>query len=115
MKLVKLTLGFATLALGIMSAASYKLTLTDPAWVGTTQLKPGEYKVEMKGEMAVFQAGKQSVEAPAVEEKGDKKYSYTSFESVDSKISEIHVGGTNVTIKLKNASGPTTKAAGSGL
>ena len=41
--LTKLTLGFATLALGIASAASYSLTLTDPAWVGNTQLKPGEY------------------------------------------------------------------------
>ncbi|HLH43767.1 MAG TPA: hypothetical protein VKV74_12310 [Bryobacteraceae bacterium] len=115
MKLTKLTLGFATLALGIMSAASsYKLTLTDPAWVGDTQLKPGEYKVEMQGDMAVFKGEKQTVQAAAVEEKGEKKFPYTSFESMDSKIQEIHVGGTNLTIKLKDAPA-ATKAAGSGL
>ena len=114
MKLTKLTLGFATLALGIMSAASYKLTLTDSAWVGDTQLKPGEYKVEIQGEMAVFKGDKQTAQAAAVEEKGEKKFPYTSFESMDSKIQEIHLGGTNLTIKLKGAPA-ATKAAGSGL
>jgi hypothetical protein len=114
MTLTKLTLGFATLGLGILSAASYTFTLTDPAWVGNTQLKPGEYKVELQGNEAIFKNGKQTVEAPAVEQKADKKFPYTSFESVDSKIQQIHLGGTNTTIKLMNAPEPGTKPVGSG-
>jgi hypothetical protein len=113
MTITKLTLGFATLALGIMGAASYTLTLTDPAWVGNTQLKPGEYTVQMKGGEAVFKSGKVTVEAPAVEQKADKKFPYTSFDSLDSKIQEIHLGGTSTTIKLMNSE-PATKPVGSG-
>jgi hypothetical protein len=41
-------------AIGIASAASYNLVLTDPAWVGNTQLKPGEYRVEMHGDQAIL-------------------------------------------------------------
>jgi hypothetical protein len=114
MTLTKLTLGFATLALGIASAASYSLNLTDPAWVGNTELKPGSYKVEMQGGEAVFTSAKETVEAPAVEEKADKKFRDTSFDSVDSKIREIHLGGTNTTIKLMNAPEPAPTAVGSG-
>jgi hypothetical protein len=114
MTLTKLTLGLATLALGIAGAASYSFTVTDPIWIGNTQLKPGQYKVEMQGGEAVFKNGKQTVEAPAVEEKADKKFPYTSFESVDSKVREIHLGGTSTTIKLMNAPEPATKPVGSG-
>ena len=113
MTITKLTLGFATLALGIVGAASYTLTLTDPVWVGNTELKPGDYKVEVQGGQAIFKSGKVTVEAPAVEEKADKKFPYTSFDSVDSKIREIHLGGTTTTIKLMNAE-PATKPVGSG-
>jgi hypothetical protein len=115
MTLTKLTLGFATLALGIASAASYSLNLTDSAWVGNTELKPGSYKVEMQGGEVVFTSTKQTVEAPAVAEKADKKFRDTNFESVDSKIREIHLGGTNTTIKLMNAPEPAPTAVGSGL
>jgi hypothetical protein len=114
MTLTKLTLGFATLALGILGAASYTLTVTDPVWVGNTQLKPGDYKVEVQGGQAIFKSGKQTVEAPAVEEKADKKFPYTSFDSVDSKIREIHLGGTTTTIKLMNAPDAATKPVGTG-
>ena len=113
MTLKKLTLGFATLALGVAGAASYSFTVTDPVWVGNTQLKPGEYKVEMQGGQAIFKSGKQAVEVPAVQEKADKKFPYTSFESVDSKIREIHLGGTSTTIKL-NTPESAAKPVGSG-
>jgi hypothetical protein len=57
---------------------------------------------------------KETAEAAAVEEKSEKKFLYSSFESVDSKIRKIHVGGTNLTIKLQDAPAPAV-AAGSGL
>lgn len=102
MKLSHFSLGFAVLALGVVSAASsYKVNLPQSTWVGGTELKAGEYKVEMQGGQAIFKGDKQNAQAPAVEEKSDKKYQYTTLESKDSKLSEVHVGGTNVRIVLK--------------
>ena len=113
MKLAKLTIGFATLALAVASAETkYNVNLAYDTWVGGTQLKAGEYKVEMKGDQAVFQSGKKTFQVPAVEEKNDKKYSYTELNASDSKLKEIHVGGTNVKIVIKGDS--ASQAAGGG-
>jgi hypothetical protein len=105
MKLSRFTLGVASLALAVVgsAASTYKLNLTNPTWVGDTQLKPGEYKVEVTNGQATFKGDKQTAQAPAVEEKSDKKFPYTSFEAKDSKLNEIHFGGTNVKVVLKGA------------
>lgn len=116
MKLTNLTLGFATLAMGIASAASYQFVLTDPIRVGEAQLKAGAYRVEVRGDQALFwNNDRRAVAAFAVEEKGSKKFEGTSFESVDSQLREIHVGGTNLTIKLQDAPAAPATAAGGGL
>ena len=61
----KILLAFSTLALAIASAAtSYSVKLFDPATVNGTQLKPGEYRLEVKDNKAVMKLGKQVVEAP---------------------------------------------------
>ena len=39
---------------GIASAKSYDITLDKPAMLGSTELKPGEYKVKIEGAEAVF-------------------------------------------------------------
>ncbi len=96
MKFMKLTFALTTLALSIASAAShYNLKLDTPAWAGETQLKAGSYKIEMVGDKAVFTMGKTVVQVPATVAKGEQKYSLTSYQSKDSKIQEIHLGGTN--------------------
>lgn len=111
MKFMKLTFVFAALALGIASAASsYRFTLTDPAWIGGTQLKAGVYKVEMQGDKAVFKSGKSTVEVPATLGKSDRKYTYTSFLTEDSKILEIDLGGTSEKILFNS---PVQGATGS--
>jgi hypothetical protein len=113
MKLTNLTLGFATLAMGIASAASYQLVLTDPIRVGERQLNAGAYTVEFRGDQVLFENDRRAVAAWAVEEKGSKKFEGTSFEVVDSQLREIHVGGTNLTIKLQDApAAPATAASG---
>ena len=113
MKLSRFTLGVVSLGMAVAASAAstYKLNLTDTTWVGDTQLKPGEYKVEVNNGTAVFKGDKQTAQAPAVEQKADKKYPYTTFESKDSKINEIHFGGTNVKLVLK--SGAEATEAGS--
>jgi hypothetical protein len=106
MKFMKLTLTVATLALAVASAAShYNLKFDSPTWAGGTQLKAGDYKVELVGDKAVFTTGKTTVEVPATVGKNDRKYPATSYQAVDSKIQEIHLGGTNTKIVFGSASG----------
>ena len=112
MKFTKLMFSVATLALGTAFAASpYSVKLYDPVWIGDTQLKPGDYKVEMQGDKATFKNGKTVVEVPATLGKNDHKYSYTSLVSVDSKLHEIDLGGTTAKIVFMPAA---TSASASG-
>jgi hypothetical protein len=97
MKLKTVVFSLSMFAAGIASAASagYSITLYDPISVGTTQLKAGEYKVEMQGDKAVFKMGGKTIaELPATMGTSDKKYMYTSLSSKDSKLSEIDLAGT---------------------
>jgi hypothetical protein len=95
MKFTKLMSGLV-LAVGMASAAStYSLKLPDAVWVGGTQLKAGEYKVEMQGDKAVFKSGKSVVTVPATIGQNGQKYALTSFMAEDSKLLEIDLGGTS--------------------
>jgi len=104
MKFMKLTFGLGILALGIASAASsYSVKINESMSVGSTQLKAGEYKVEMVGDKAVFKLGKSVVEVPATLGKSDRKYTYTELVSADSKLIEIDLGGTTSKILFSPA------------
>ena len=112
MKLIKLTLVFATLALAVGSAAStYSVKFFAPTWVGDNQLKAGEYKLAVEGDKATFTSGKNVVEVPVTVEKNDKKYSSTTMQTSDSKLSEINLAGTDMKLMFKSDS--AGKAAGS--
>ena len=111
MKFMKMTFGIAALALGVASAASgYSVKLYDAMWIGGTQLKAGEYKIEIQGDKAVFKMGKSVVEVPATMGTSEKKYASTSFLSENSKIIEIDLGGT--TSKILFSGSPETQSAG---
>jgi hypothetical protein len=100
----KLMMAFATFALAVASADphSYRVTFTGPMWVGGTELKPGEYKVEMQGDKAVFKSGKTVVEVPAKMEENDRKYESNSVRiNRDRKIEAIQIGGTKSRIVLQ--------------
>src|ERR1700676_4401766 len=101
----RLAFGVATLALGVASAASsYKVTLDAPLSIGSTDLKAGEYKVEMQGAKAVFKSGKTTIEVPATMGKSEHKYYRTSVVTEGSKLQEIDFGGTTESI-LFNSNG----------
>jgi hypothetical protein len=86
---------FSVLALGIASAADpYNVTVLDAVSVGKTELKPGEYKVEMQGDKAIFTLGKKTVAVPATLSKGEQPFTSTVFISQHSKLKEIDLGGT---------------------
>lgn len=85
----------ATLAVGIANAApQYDVTLYDNVSVGGTQLKAGDYKVEMQGEKAVFKSATKTVEIPATLGKSDQMYTSTVLITQHSKLQEIDLGGT---------------------
>jgi len=88
--------GLAALA----SAKSYSLTLYEPSVIGGTELKPGDYTLELKEEKVVIRKGKHMGEAAVKVETADNKYSSTTvrYSNGDGKyhIREIHLGGTNM-------------------
>jgi hypothetical protein len=107
MKLTRLMLSFGTLALAIASAASsYHFSLFQPSVVAGTELKPGDYKVQLNGDKAIIKAGKQTVEAAVKVETGTEKFSETSvrFDTANGKmkVQEIRLGGTNTKLVFNN-------------
>jgi lipopolysaccharide export system protein LptA len=99
----KLLLSFATVAIAVASAASnsFKVTIEHTTFVGGTELKAGEYKVQAEGDKITLTLGKNSpvITVPAKMETADKKFDATTLR-VDGKqkLEEIRVGGTNMRI-----------------
>ncbi len=89
-------LGLAAIA----SAKSYSITLFEPSLIGGTELKPGEYTLELKDQKVVLHKGKESCEAAVKVENADSKYASTTvrYSNGDGKyhVQEIHLGGTNM-------------------
>jgi hypothetical protein len=107
MKLSKLLLSFGTLALAVASAASsYHFSLYQPSFVAGTELKAGDYKLEVAGDKATIKAGKHVVEANVKTETANEKFASTSVRySTDGgkmMIQEIRLGGTNTKIVFSN-------------
>lgn len=111
MLLKRLMFGLGTVALAIASAAgSNRIDLSQPTFVGNTQLKPGSYKVAVQGGTAVFTNGKTVVEAPVTVENSDHAVSLTEVETKGSKITEIRLGGTTTRLIFKDATTSGTSA-----
>ena len=109
MKLNKLMLGACVFSLGIAAAASsYHVRIADPTWVGTTQLKPGEYEVKVEGDKITFKQGKNVVAVGAKVETNASKFSDTQMdiktENGQAKLKELDLGGTKSKIMLTDAS-----------
>jgi hypothetical protein len=111
MKSMKYAFAVALLAVGAASAASHSVVLSSTQWAGDKQLKPGVYKVEITGDKAVLKSGKTVIDVPATVQTADKKFSHTTFQSVDSKLTEIDLGGTNTKIVF-GAAGAGAAAGG---
>lgn len=94
----KFVISFAVLALAVASAKTYSVTLFETSVVAGTELKPGDYKVDVKDAKVVISNGKQSIEAPVKVETADKKFGSTSVRYTNGNgklaIQEIRLGGT---------------------
>lgn len=95
-KLLVCAMAFAGMALA--AGKSYTMKLYAPAMVGNTELKAGEYRVEVENDKAVIKSGKTQKEATVKVEAADSKYSSTSVRlggGEKPQIQEIRLGGTN--------------------
>src|SRR5271155_368835 len=115
MKMNKLMLGACVFSLGIATAASsYHVKIADPTWVGTTQLKPGEYEIKVDADKVTFKQGKNVIAVSAKIETNASKYSDTQMdiktENGQAKLRELDLGGTKSKIMLTDAS--AVEAAG---
>lgn len=105
-------------ALGISAAyaaSSYRVTLYKPTNINGTQLKPGDYKLELEGDKVVMKQGKTTVESNVTVQNAPAKFNTTSVgytADVADKIQEIRIGGTN--LKLLFESGSKTAPADGG-
>ncbi len=100
----KLILAFAILALAVASAETYRITLFQPSVVKGTELKAGDYRLNLEGSKLTIVNGKNTVEVPVKVENGDQKFSSTSVRYATDNgkytIAEIRVGGTKTKLVI---------------
>ena len=105
----KLTTGFAILALAAASAAtSYNVTLLQPSVVNGAELKAGDYKVEIKDNVAVIKQGKRVTEAPVKVETTSEKFRTNTFRYNGSQLQEIRIGGTDTRLVFEKTGTEST-------
>lgn len=101
----KFVAAFCILALAVAFAGNLPVkgltchvTLSRPAVVNGTALKPGDYRLTISESNVTFTINKESHEIPAKAETGEKKYETNQviYQNVGSQtsISEIYLGGT---------------------
>ncbi|MGP0072001.1 MAG: hypothetical protein ACLPWF_08705 [Bryobacteraceae bacterium] len=92
-------LGFTFLGLAVASAASsYNITFYQPVMVNGSELKAGEYKLELKDKTAVLKQGKTAAEVPVTVENDGQKFARTSVRLEGMQVEEIRIGGTNTRV-----------------
>ncbi len=105
-KLVLSVVAFAGMAMA--ASKTYDLKLYQPAMVGNTELKAGEYRVEVTDDKAVIKGYKVKKETAVKVEAADDKYSTTTVRlSAGEKpqIKEIRLGGTKTKLVFSESAG----------
>jgi hypothetical protein len=101
-------LGFASVALAVASAASYNVTFYQPVMINGAQLKPGDYKLELKdNSMAVLKQGKSVTEVPVKVESDSQKFSRNAVRMDGEKLQEIRLGGTSTRVVFEKSGNAT--------
>jgi hypothetical protein len=101
-------LGFASLALAVASAAtSYDVTFYQPVMINGSELKAGDYKLELRDKTVVIKQGKTATEAPVKIENDGQKYQRTAVRITGMQVEEIHIGGTNTRVVFDKTSNAT--------
>jgi hypothetical protein len=94
----KLVIALAALALPLVAAQKFNLRVFQPARLSGTELRPGDYRLELTDNRVVLKSGKTAIEATATVQSGDQKFSATTLKINQGAIEEIRLGGTNTTL-----------------
>jgi len=98
--MLRIAIALLTVALSIASAKSYTVNLFQPAVLAGTELKTGEYKLELDGDKIQLKNGKVLVEANVKVENAPERNRSTSMRLEDEggrlHVKEIRLGGTNM-------------------
>ncbi len=93
----------STFALAAASAAtSYHVTLFEKSMINGTELKPGDYKLQVIDNKAVIKQGKTVAESSVKVESTEQKIKSTSVKYVNGAIQEIRIGGTKTKLVFEN-------------
>lgn len=102
----KLLVAFAVLALSAASAKTYSVTLFQPSHIGGTELKAGDYKLDVQDAKVVIRNGKQKVEQTVKVESNDTTFNSTTVRYTvaggKNTIQEIRLGGTKTKLVFEN-------------
>ena len=102
----KLILAFAVFALAVASAATYGITLNDPSVIKGTQLKPGDYKMDVKDNSVVITRGTTRLEVPVkvqtVDQKSDRTTITFGHENGKHIVRAIQLKGTNTKLVFED-------------
>ncbi len=99
---------FVILALAVASAKTYTVTLFQPSVLAGTELKAGDYQLNLneKDTKITLKSGKQVVEAPVKIENADEKFGSTTVRYANAegkmKVQEIRLGGTKLKLVFSN-------------
>ena len=101
-----LTLAVLGISAATAHAKSYTVTLLQPATVAGTELKAGQYSVELKDQAVTIKSGKTEVSAPVKVETEDTKFPSTTVRYANGegkfRIQEIRLGGTKTKLVLQS-------------
>jgi hypothetical protein len=101
-------IGLASVAMAVASAASsYSVTFYQPVMVNGSELKAGDYKLEIKDNTAVLKQGKTVTEAPVKIENDSQKYQRTAVRMNGMQVEEIRIGGTSTRVVFDKTSNAT--------
>jgi len=97
----------ATMTMAWANAATrYDIRINTPAVVAGTELKTGDYNLEITGDKAMIRGKKDTVEASVKVEEGSEKFSATtvrySMAGGKYRIDEIRLGGTRTKVIFNN-------------
>jgi hypothetical protein len=102
----KLLVVIALFGISLAQAKSFHVVLYENSILGSTELKPGEYTIELKNEQVVVKSGKIEAQAQVKVENDSKKFPATTvrYSNGDGhyKITEIRLGGTNMKLVVNN-------------
>ncbi|MGE5567816.1 MAG: hypothetical protein ACM3S5_02160 [Rhodospirillales bacterium] len=96
----RILFAFAVLTLAVASAKTFTVKLLQDSVLAGTELKAGDYRLELNDSKIVIKNGRQTVDAPVRVEENTTKFRSTTVRYAAAegtpRIQEIRLGGTNL-------------------